>query len=371
MKKRFDFIRFTVIMLLVFVVSACGSNSSNNNQPSQAASSSNAAESPASSEPAVESSKQLTMYTAYPEEEAINYTSEFEKATGIKVKFVRLSAGETFARLQAEKNNPQASIWYGGPSDTFVAAAKEGLLEKYTPQGIDKLPPEYLDKDGYWAPLYVGALGFAVNTDWLEKNNVKAPESWADLLKPEFKKNISMAHPGSSGTSYTVLATLVQMMGEDQAFDYMKKLDANILQYTKSGSAPAKQAGLGEAAVGISFAHDILKPKSEGYPITLMFPSEGTGYEVGAAALIKGGPADEVENAKKFIDWAISKEAQDLYDTYKSFRLPVNVDAKASDGLTKISELKVVDYDAVWAGEQRTTLVEKFNAEVKGMEGVK
>ncbi|MDO3676814.1 ABC transporter substrate-binding protein [Paenibacillus ehimensis] len=320
---------------------------------------------------AAKSSKQLTMYTAYPEDEVINYANEFEKASGIKVKFVRLSAGETLARLQAEKNNPQASVWYGGPSDTFVAAAKEGLLEAYTPKDIDKLPKEYLDKDGLWTPLYVGPLGFAVNTDWLKKNNIQTPETWEDLLKPEFKKNISISHPGSSGTAYTVLASLVQMMGEEKAFDYMKKLDANVLQYTKSGAAPAKQVGLGEAAVGISFSHDILKPKMEGYPVALVFPKDGTGYEVGAAALIKNAPAAELDNAKKFIDWAISKEAQNLYDKYKSYRLPVNTEANVSAGLTKISDLKVGKYDAVWAGQKRKELVAKFNDKIKGNDAAK
>ncbi|KIL40794.1 iron ABC transporter substrate-binding protein [Gordoniibacillus kamchatkensis] len=369
MKKSFAFFRLALVLLLTVGLAACGAGSPGGGAAEpKAGESAKPAEAPKA---AGKESKQLTMYTAYPEEEVVNYAAEFEKATGIKVKYVRLSAGEAFARLQAEKNNPQASVWYGGPSDTFVAAAKEGLLEKYTPQGVDKLPKEYLDKDGYWTPLYVGALAFAVNTDWLKKNNVKAPESWEDLLKPEFKKNISIAHPGASGTAYTVLASLVQMNGEDKAFDYLKKLDANVLQYTKAGAAPAKQAGLGEAAVGISFAHDILKPKSEGYPLTVVFPKEGTGYEVGAVALIKGAPAAEADNAKKFIDWAISKNAQELYDKYKSFRLPVNTEAKVSDGLTKISDLKTIKYDAVWAGEKRKELVNKFNEKIKGQDAAK
>lgn len=316
-------------------------------------------------------SKKLTIYTAYPEQEAIVYIDAFKKETGIDAKFVRLSAGETLVRMQAEKNNPQASIWYGGPSDTFIAAAKEGLLEPYKPKNAEEIPENFLDKDGYWSPVYVGALGFAVNSDWLKKSGVPAPESWDDLLKPEYKGNVTMAHPGSSGTSYTVLATLVQIMGEEKAFDYFKKLNANIRQYTKSGSAPAKQAGLGETGVGISFAHDILAPKNEGYPLTLSFPKEGTGYEVGAVALVKNGPADEVENAKKFIDWAISKGAQDLYDTSKSFRLPVNSEAIVPEGATKLSELKVISYDAVWAGEHRDELVKKFETQVRGKEGVK
>lgn len=313
-------------------------------------------------------SKTLSVYTAFPEQEVVMYVEEFEKATGIDVKFVRLSAGETLARLQAEKKNPQASVWFGGPSDTFVAAVNEELLEKYQPEGVDSLPENFKDKKGYWTPIYVGALGFASNTEWLKGKGIEAPASWEDLLKPDYQGEITMAHPASSGTAYTVYATLVQLMGEDEAIEYFKKMDQSMRQYTKSGSAPAKQAGLGETGVGISFAHDILAPKHEGYPIELSFPKDGTGYEVGAIGLIKSGPADEVTNAKKFIDWAISKKAQDLYAKSNSFRLPVNPDAEVPEGAVSLSDLEVIEYDAVWAGENRDRLLKRFETEVRGQE---
>ncbi|WNC17001.1 ABC transporter substrate-binding protein [Brevibacillus brevis] len=316
-------------------------------------------------------SNRLTVYTAFPEQEVIPYIEAFRKETGIDVKFVRLSAGETLVRLQAEKNAPQASVWYGGPSDTFHAAAQEGLLEKYQPKEAAQLPKRFTDPQGYWSPVYVGALGFAVNEEWLKKKGLSAPESWDDLLKPEYADNVVMAHPGASGTAYTVLATLVQMMGEEKAFAYLKKLDAHMRQYTKSGSAPAKQAGLGETGVGISFAHDILAPKSEGYPLLLTFPKEGTGYEIGAVALIKNGPADELENAKKFIDWTAGLESQNLYAKTKTFRLPVRPDAEVPEGAVTFDKIKLADYDAVWAGEHRKELVKKFETEVRGQSGVK
>jgi iron(III) transport system substrate-binding protein len=313
-------------------------------------------------------SNKLSIYTAFPEQEVIAYIEVFEEETGIDVKFVRLSAGETLARLQAEKGNPQASVWFGGPSDTFVAGVNSGLIEAYQPESVNNLPETFIDEKGYWTPIYVGALGFASNEEWLSKNGFEAPKSWNDLLKPDYQGEITMAHPASSGTAYTVYATLVQLLGEDEAIDYLRKLDKNIRQYTKSGSAPAKQAGLGETGIGISFAHDILAPKHEGYPITLSFPEDGTGYEVGAVALIKNGPSDEVENAKKFIDWAISKSAQDLYSQTDSFRLPVHEEAAFPEGAVKLSELDVIDYDAVWAGENRNRLLERYNSEVRGVD---
>lgn len=351
-------------MMLSLFLAGCG-KSADTSAPGKTNNSGTQSEAPKAT------AKQLTMYTAFPEQEVVPYLNAFEKQTGIKVKFVRLSAGETLARLQAEKNNPQASIWYGGPSDTFVAAIKEGVLEPYQPAGIEVIPERYRDQQGYWAPVYVGPLGFASNTEWLQKHNLKAPESWEDLIKPEFKGQIVVAHPGASGTAYSILATLVQMWGEDKAFDYLKKLDENVLQYQKSGSGPPKQVGLGEGAIGIAFAHDILKPKGEGYPLELTFPSEGTGFEIGAIALIKGGPEDEREIAKQFIDWSISKEAQDLYASTKSFRLPINPDAEVAEGAARIDELKVMDYDEVWAGEHRKELLAKFESTIKGQDAAK
>ncbi|HYF81988.1 MAG TPA: ABC transporter substrate-binding protein [Clostridia bacterium] len=307
----------------------------------------------------------LTMYSALQEEEILVYLDTFTKATGIKVNYVRLSAGEIMTRVAAEKDNPQASIWFGGPSDTLVQAGSAGLLEKYDSANIAKIPETYRDKAGFWSPIYVGAIGFACNRDWFEKKKLAYPESWEDLLKPEFAKQISVAHPGSSGTAYTILATMVQLKGEDPAFEYMKKLHKNVIQYTKSGSAPAKNAAIGEAAIGLSFGHDILKIRNtEGYPIELKFPKDGTGYEIGGVALIKKGIAGEEENARKFIDWITDIQAQELAEVTKSYRLPVNIDAKITEGSIKLSDLKTINYDNVWAGENRKRLVEKFSADI-------
>jgi iron(III) transport system substrate-binding protein len=316
-------------------------------------------------------SKNLTMYTSFPDSEFPAYIAEFEKATGIKVNVVRLSAGEVLTKLQAEKNNPQSSVWYGGPNDTFIAAAKEGLLEKYVSPELSNIPDNFKDKDEFWSPVYVGAIGFAVNKDWFQKKNLKYPESWEDLLKPEFKGQISMAHPSSSGTSYTILSTLIQMMGENEAIEYLKKLNTNVRQYTKSGSAPPQQAALGEAAIGIAFSHDCLKPSAEGYPIEVSFPKDGTGYEIGAVALIKGGPAEEVDNAKKFVDWSLTKEAQELYEGTKSFRLPVNKNAAPPAGSIKLEGIEVIDYDFQWAGDNRKRVVEDFTNKVSNADNLK
>ena len=300
----------------------------------------------------------LRMYTALDPNEAKVYIEAFTKDTKINVEWVRMSAGEILTRLKAESKNPQVSVWFGGPSAEFIAGKKEGLLIPYlSPVGAPFLKGNLKDAQDYWSGFYFGAIGFGNNTNWFAKNKVPFPTSWQDLLKPEFKANISIAYPYTSGTAFTTLATLVQIMGEDKAFDYWKKLDANMHHYNTSGSACITQAGLGEIAIGIAFSHDILaKGTGAGYPIQGSFPGEGTGYEIGGLGLIKGGK--ELEVGKKFIDWTLSKRAQDLMKVW--YRIPLNPQAEIAAGATKASDVKLINYDDEWAGNNNKRLIEKW-----------
>ncbi|MGE5551855.1 MAG: ABC transporter substrate-binding protein [Bacteroidota bacterium] len=299
----------------------------------------------------------LHMLTALDPNEAKIYLEAFEKSSGVKVEWVRMSAGECLARLKAESKNPQFSIWFGGPSPEYIAGTQSGVLEPFKPQGAEYLKSNHHDKNWNWTGFYFGAIGFGCNKDWFTKNNQAYPVSWQDLLKPAFKGQISLAYPYTSGTAYTVLSTMVQMLGEDKGFDYMQKLDANVHHYNTSGSACVTQVGLGEIAIGIAFSHDVLaKGISKGYPVKLVLPSEGTGYEIGAMALVKGGP--EPELAKQFINWTLTVECQNLMQQW--FRIPLNPKAKVAEGAVTPDEVKLFDYDDVWAGQNQQRLVEKW-----------
>lgn len=369
--KRILSLVMACIMIFVMFV-ACSNQSPASSTTTAPTSTPKATTEPtATPEPEKPAYKELTVYSALPDTEIPTYFNAFEKDTGIKINYVRLSAGEMLARITAEKANPLASVMHGGSTDTYIAAAKEGLLEPYQSPELSNIPEQYKDSDKIWNPFYVGAISFACNKDWFAKNKLEYPKSWEDLLKPEFKEQISMAHPSTSGTSYTVLATIIQLMGEEKAWDYLTKLNANVRQYTKAGAAPPMEVGLGEAAIAITFSHDGLKPAMEGYPVELSFPSEGTGFEVGAMALIKGGNEKEQDNAKKFIDWTLSKRAQELFIDAKSNRVPLNSTAKATDGLIKIEDLKIIDYDAVWAGQNKKELVAKFNEKIDSANNLK
>ena len=163
----------------------------------------------------------------------------------------------------------------------------------------------------------------------MKKKGGAEPKCWADLLDPRFKDDVQVADPNASGTSYTMLATMVQLMGEDKAFDYMKKLHQNINQYTKSGAAPAKAASLGESLIGITFQHDAVVMAVQGAPVKIVSPCEGTGYEIGSMSIVKG--ARNLDNAKKWYDWALTAAAQSLGPKANvSYQVPSNKGAFAA-----------------------------------------
>ena len=206
--------------------------------------------------PATAADRTLVMYCGVNEEWCRAMATTYQKETGVGVEMTRMSAGEIYARLRAEKAKPQADIWWGGTGDPHLQAADEGLTTEYQSPMQGKLrdwAQQQAERSHHrTVGLYLGALGFGYNAKELKQHGDAAPACWADLIKPEFKGEVEMADPNSSGTAWTMLATIVQLMGEDKAFDYLKQLDKNMAEYTKAGTAPALAIAQGETLVGIA-----------------------------------------------------------------------------------------------------------------------
>lgn len=313
----------------------------------------------------------LVMYCGVQEEWCRAMATTFERETGIKVAMTRKSAGEVYAQVKAESANPRGDIWWGGTGDPHLQAAEEGLLQEYESPNNKDLNDWALNqwKAGRKSTvgIYAGALGFGYNTDLVKQKGIKAPACWADLLDPKLKDEVQVADPNSSGTAYNLLATVVQIMGEDKGFDYLKKLHKNVNQYTKSGAAPAKAASIGETTVGIVFIHDAVVFAVQGDPIKPVAPCEGTGYEIGSMSIVKG--AKNLDNAKKFYDWALTPAAQALGAPNKSYQVPSNKNAPVPAQAPKMADMKLINYDFVKYGssEERRRLLTKWDNEVKAL----
>jgi len=312
---------------------------------------------------------ELVVYCTVQEEWCRPMVAGFEKATGIKVLMTRKSSGEFYAQIKAEAANPRGDIWWGGTGDPHLQAAEEGLTDPYVSPRLEELQDwavrQARASQFRTVGIYAGALGYSYNADELKKRKLPEPKCWADLTKPAFKDEVQVANPNSSGTSYTMLATLVQIMGEQKAFDYLKALHKNVNQYTKSGAAPARAAATGESLVGITFQHDAVVQAIGGAPVKIVSPCEGTGYEIGSMSIIKG--AKNLANARKWYDWALSPEAQAIgADAKVSYQVPSNKKSKVPAQAPKLSEIKLIDYDFVKYGSsaERSRLLKKWDAEV-------
>lgn len=306
----------------------------------------------------------LVAYVSLEEEIAQNLLAQFQKETGIAVDFVRLSTGEATARLEAEKNNPQASIWLGGVGLGHAEMKEKGLTTPYQSPATASLEAKYKDPEGYWNGIYLGSLVFATNRELLQKKGLKAPTTWTELLDPKWKGQIQLPNPGTSGTSYNIIAALVTDKGEEKAFDYLKQLHRNVSQYTRSGAAPAKNVALGEALVGVGYVHDLLKlVHVSKASLDIVYPKDGTGYEVASVSLIKGGKQTEL--AKKLIDWVYTTSASQVLAD--NFVTPLKRDGvKLRPEMVIPDGVRLVDVPIDWAGKNKTRLIEMWNEKVNG-----
>jgi iron(III) transport system substrate-binding protein len=306
----------------------------------------------------------LTVYSSVDEENAAKLFAAFTKDTGIDVDFVFLSSGPAMARIEAESNRPQADVWFGAPSENHVLAAERGLTQAYDSPNADALADSFKDAGGAWYGMYTNPLAFGVRTDILESRGLTAPQSWAELLDPAYEGLLQMPSPQSTGTGYAVVLTLKEIFGEDEAFDYLKKLNPNVQTYTQSGTAPGGALGLGESPLGLQFTPAFLKLIGEGFPVEVVFPSEGVGYEVAAVSILKG--AQHLTEAQALVDWILSEAGQQAIVASKTYFLPVRADVSAGEGIPTLDSIKLVSYDAAEAAERREELVDRWVDEVLG-----
>ncbi len=294
---------------------------------------------------------------------------EFSVQTGIKVNLARKATGEVFAQLKAESANPKADVWYGGTHDPHLQAANEGLLQIYVSANMKDQyawSADLLEKSGNQvAGIYRITLGFGYNRDLLVKRKLTAPACWSDLVKLEFKGDVETSNPATSGTGYTILATLVQLMGEDRAFEYLRALNKNVNRYTTSGTAQRQSVARGESLIGITFLDEFIPELYVNAPIEIVLPCEGTGYSVGAMSIVKG--ARNLDDAKKFYDWALTADAQTIRDQTKVIAIPSNRTAYAPERVKALERAKLINYDFAKFGSsaERKRLIERWDREVK------
>jgi iron(III) transport system substrate-binding protein len=337
-KKDGRYTLFAIVLMLAMVIGACA-QATPAPVAEEPAAEAPVAEEPVAEEPVAPTTNKVVIYTPKENEEVAEYIPVAQAALpDLELEALRLSTGDLTARILAEKDNIQNDLIWGMSASSVMIINKEGLLEPYAPKGLDSIRTSFRDPAD--PPAWVGIDGyvnvFCVNTVMAEEMNLPTPKSWADLLDPVYQGQVVMPDPASSGTGYMFISSVLQGMGEEDGFNYLKELDKNIAIYTKSGSKPCKMAAAGEYAIAISFDLAASRVIEDGAPIELVVPTDGSGWEMEADALMKS--AKNPEGAKRFLDWAISDEALSLYAGYFAvlakdgdFPLPPHIPANLPD----------------------------------------
>jgi iron(III) transport system substrate-binding protein len=317
--------------------------------------------------PALAGAGTITAYTSLEEDDVKIYLEAFNRdVPDVKVNILRLSTGDMIARILAEKANPRHDIIWGVAVTQVADPRILEMAEPYKPKGIDEVKTLFKDPQHRWFATTGYYAGFCVNTDVLKRKNLPMPASWQDLLKPEFKGELVMPNPASSGTGFLQIASLLQMKGEEAGWKFLKDLDKNMAQYIKSGSRPCRMAAAGEYAVGVSFAFSAVKQIQQGFPIKLVVPSEGAGYEIEVSSLMK--TSQNKADAKRFLDWLLTPPAAKLYGERAELSTVPGVkhsDAVLATGLPAdpASVLYKMDFD--WSAKHKDRVLERWKKEIE------
>ena len=308
--------------------------------------------------PAPAAEERLVVYTAYEENELKDFWDQFKKDLpdlAAKASYIRASTGPIMARVEAEKANPQADVIWGVFNDYLTGAANKGLLDAYQAKESGGVATMFRHPQNLWQGVTLVTVAFAVNQKKMQDLKLTPPRSWEDLLDPKYKGHIVMSNPSTSGTAYLLLASHVKRLGEDKAFEYYEKLDKNLAQVTKSGGAPGRMAASGETPIGIALAYEVDVARKQGAPIDVIYPTDGVAWTFEGNALVKG--AKNPQNGRRFLDWAMSRSAMDAYVKWRGSGI-TRPDISVTGA--KVTDLKLIPLDFVWAAEQKDRLVKKW-----------
>lgn len=303
---------------------------------------------------------EIAVYTAYENDDLKSYKAAFEKDNpDVVINWVRDSTGVVTAKLIAERENPRADVVWGLAVTSLLVLEDMDLLLPYAPKGLEKLSPNFRDKDN--PPRWLGNSGWicAIIFNEAEAKRLKAPKptTWKDLANPAYRGQIVMSHPASSGTGFMYVSAWLQLYGEAEGWKFMDALHQNVARYMHSGSAPAAVAAKGEYMIGLGFDVRGSRLKEEGAPIDVIMPRDGLGWDMNAMAIIKG--TRKLDAARKLVDWGVSETANRLYGSTRAIAAIPGY-AKPLPHLEKNIDDRIMKQDFAWAAKNRARILAEW-----------
>jgi len=279
----------------------------------------------------------------------------FKKETGIEVEPVEAGSGVIFRRIQSERERPLGDIVWG-VSRTLLRANK-ALLAPYASKNKDAVPAQFRDADDAWIGSNVHILVILQNTKLLPES--EGPKSWADLMDPKWKGKVAFTDPANSGSAYSNLTMLAELWGGDAGWEKVSQLLANARVLNRS-SLVFQGVGNGEFPLGMSLEYAGYQWSSNGAPVKVIYPADGTIAQMEGVAIIKGGP--NTDNAKQFVDYVTRKDVREAILKF-AFRRPARQDldlSKLPGAMPQLSAIKILAYDEDRWVEKRAETAQKI-----------
>ncbi|WP_051620547.1 extracellular solute-binding protein [Paenibacillus sp. UNC451MF] len=281
------------------------------------------------------SNQPLKVYVIFQEDEGRILLETFKKKTDQPYELIRMSSGEASYRLLT-LGKTGIDVVLGGPADLHEQLKNKSKSVHYLSPAVGSIPAKYKDSDGYWTGMYMGALAIGVNQSVWQRDpqlaSLPMPQQYEDLLRPELEGKIQIPDPETSGTGYTLLASLAQQRGEREAISLMQKLKKHSASTTFAGITSAQRLAEGEVAAVVSFLGDQLRFKNSGYDIRSVIPPQA-GWEIGGISILKGG--NNPAAAKQLVDFMLSREVQADYMNI-AFSFPVTPDIPVNPLLASV-----------------------------------
>ncbi len=289
---------------------------------------------------AAEKEGKVVWYTSVDVKVAENIAQQFRTAhPKIDVEVERSGSERVYQRVNQEHQSgiKHADLVNTSDSTHFITWKKQGMLAKYVPAGVENVPKEYRDPDGYYATWRATLCVMGYNTNIVPPDQV--PKGYKDLLDPKWKGKLTKAHPSYSGTSLTGTYAIVKTLG----WDYLEKLSKMDVQQLQSTTATPKSIASGERAVmvdGNEYNMFIeIKKKS---PVKIIYPQEGTPFVSSPVAVFSGAPHPHA--ARVFADYLFSPKVQQYLVDNGGVRSVVP-GVKDPEGRTPLKDIKVIPDD--------------------------
>ena len=301
-------------------------------------------------------SMRLTIYTSHKEEVYMPIVREFEERTGIWVDVITGGTNELLERIESQQDNVEADVMFGGGVESLKAY--EHCFSPYVVGSSGSIREPHQAEDAVWTPFSALPVVLIYNTKLVSPDKITG---WSSLSDPIFRGRIAFADPAISGSSFTALAT--QILAGNSMGKTLATLAENLQGKILSSSGDVLNAVAdGSYLVGITLEETALKYIAAGADLAMVYPEEGTSCVPDASAIVKGAPHSE--NAKKFLDFTVSYEVQQMLSE-SSYRRPVRSDIPAGESLLPLQDIVLVDYDIDWACKNRDVILSDWSFYLK------